>query len=225
MPKDIRIFLVDDHILVRDGIKALLDGLNHFKVINEASDGAEALEMLKEEHVDLLIADIRMPNMNGIELVKQLKQQNNRIKTLMLSMHDSEEYVVQSLEAGADGYLLKGSSKEEFLRALDKIMDGEKYFSGDISTILINHFSGETPKNTSASKTQQENPFNLTNRESQILQLVLQGLSNKEIGEKLDISKRTAEVHRFNLMKKMDVSNLIELTNKARKYKLDAHES
>jgi DNA-binding NarL/FixJ family response regulator len=159
-----------------------------------------------------------MPEMNGIELVKKIREQDWPIKTLILSMHDSEEYVVQSVQAGADGYLLKGASKAEFLKALHKVATGGKYFSGDISSILINNFT-----NGSASKAQEnklEDPFSLTKREKQILQLVLEGKSSKEIGEALQISKRTAEVHRFNLMKKLDVKNLIELTNKARKHQL-----
>lgn len=214
----IRIVLADDHVLVRDGIKALLEDENDIEVIDEASDGLQALEVLKRCEPDVAIIDIRMPEMNGIELVKKIRGQDWPIKTLILSMHDSEEYVVQSVQAGADGYLLKGASKAEFLKALHKVAAGGKYFSGDISSILINNFT-----NGSASRTQEnplEDPFSLTRREKQILKLVLEGKSSKEIGEALQISKRTAEVHRFNLMKKLDVKNLIELTNKAREHQL-----
>ncbi|HSM64075.1 MAG TPA: response regulator transcription factor, partial [Gillisia sp.] len=156
--------------------------------------------------------------MNGIEVVRKIREKNWDVKTLVLSMHDSEEYVVQSVQAGADGYLLKGSSKDEFLKAVHKVASGGKYFSGDISAILINNFTGE---NTSKEKIKpKEDPFNLTKREKQILKLVLEGKSNKEIGKELGISNRTSEVHRFNLMKKLDVKNLIELTNIAREYQL-----
>ncbi|MGS2738158.1 response regulator transcription factor [Sinomicrobium sp. M5D2P17] len=222
MSDKLRIFLVDDHVLVRDGIKALLEEQEEIEVINEASDGDEALRILENETPDLVIADIRMPNMNGIDMIKELKRKSPHIKTLMLSMHDSEEYVVQSIQAGADGYLLKGSSKEEFLKALHKIMNGEKYFSGDISTILINHFSGkdgDTSKKP-GKPSERNDPFRLTRREKQILDLVLEGKSNKEIGEELNISKRTTEVHRFNLMKKLEVKNLAELTKKVKEHNL-----
>lgn len=215
---NIRIVLADDHVLVRDGIKALLEDQEGLEVIAEASNGVEAIEILEKDLPDLLIVDIRMPEMNGIEVVRKIRENNWNVRTLVLSMHDSEEYVVQSVQAGADGYLLKGSSKNEFLKAINKVAKGDKYFSGDISAILINNFTkGQTVKKDTKPK---EDPFNLTKREKQILKLVMEGKSNKEIGKELDISKRTAEVHRFNLMKKLDVKNLIELTNKAREYQL-----
>lgn len=215
----IRIILADDHVLVRDGIKALLEDETNIEVIDEASDGLEALEVLQRSEPDVAIVDIRMPEMNGIELVKKIKENGWPVKTLVLSMHDSEEYVVQSIQAGADGYLLKGASKAEFLKALQKVAAGGKYFSGDISSILINNFTNGTTSSKRQEK-ELEDPFNLTKREKEILKLVLEGKSSKEIGEELNISKRTAEVHRFNLMKKLDVKNLIELTNKAREHQL-----
>ncbi|MDT0689893.1 response regulator transcription factor [Salegentibacter sp. F188] len=216
----IRIVLADDHVLVRDGIKALLEDEADIDIIDEATDGLEALEVVKRSEPDVLVVDIRMPGLTGIEVVKKIREEDLPIKTLVLSMHDSEEYVLQSVEVGADGYLLKGASKDEFLKALHRVADGGKYFSGDISSILVNNFSNG--KSTSGQKSNKpiEDPFNLTKRETQILTLVMEGKSNKEIGEELSISKRTAEVHRFNLMKKLDVKNLIELTNKAREYDL-----
>ena len=154
-----------------------------------------------------------MPHLNGIEVVEKIKQTHPEVKTLVLSMHDSEEYVLKSIKAGADGYLLKGASKEEFLKALHTVASGGKYFAGDISSILIKNLNGSGGE---AKSSKPKLDFNLTKRERQILDLVLEGLSNKEIGEQLDISKRTAEVHRFNLMKKLDVKNLMELANKVR---------
>ncbi|QLE01952.1 response regulator transcription factor [Galbibacter sp. BG1] len=217
----INIILADDHVLVRDGIKSLLEDDKSIRVIDEASNGKETLEVIATRKPDLLVVDIRMPEMNGIEVVKQLKNRWPEIKALVLSMHDSEEYVVQSIQAGADGYLLKGSSKEEFLKALHTVADGGKYFTGDVSSIIINNFvDGKPKKETTSSSSSLKDDFNLTKRESQILTHVLKGLSNKEIAEELKISKRTAEVHRFNLMKKLDVKNQIELANKARNYGL-----
>jgi DNA-binding NarL/FixJ family response regulator len=133
-------------------------------------------------------------------------------------MHESEEYVLKSIKAGADGYLLKGSSKDEFLKALHTVANGGKYFSGDISSILI----GQLTNSVSNSETKQifDDEQLITKREKEILKLLLSGKGNKEIAEALDISKRTAEVHRFNLMKKLKVKNLIELSNKASEYSL-----
>ncbi|WP_456867392.1 response regulator [Galbibacter sp. BG1] len=216
--EQINIILADDHVLVRDGIKSLLEDDKSIHVIDEASNGKEALEIIAKNKPDLLVVDIRMPEMNGIEVVKRLKKSNPEVKALVLSMHDSEEYVVQSIQSGADGYLLKGSSKEEFLKALHTVAEGGKYFSGDVSSIIINNFVDGKPKKVT--DTSVENDFNLTKREKQILKHVLKGLSNKEIAEELKISKRTAEVHRFNLMKKLEVKNQMELANKANTYNL-----
>ena len=223
----IKIILVDDHVLVRDGIKALLEDQHDFTVINEASNGLEALEVLTTDSPDspdlpdLMIIDIRMPEMNGIELVKAINKTYKGIKTLVLSMHDSEEYVVSAIDAGADGYMLKGASKDEFLKALHTIALGDKYFAGDISSIIINNFVNGSKKNASTGSNISKDPFGLTKRQKQILALVLELKNNKQIAEELDISRRTAEVHRFNLMKKLKVSNIKELSDKAAEYNLN----
>jgi DNA-binding NarL/FixJ family response regulator len=159
-----------------------------------------------------------MPHHTGIEVVEKLRSQNNNVKIIVLSMHESEEYVLKSIKAGADGYLLKGSSKEEFLKALHAVANGGKYFTGDISSILINQLTNST---TSLDpKPALTEDLTITKREKEILTLLLSGKGNKEIAEALEISKRTAEVHRFNLMKKLKVKNLMELSNKATEYSL-----
>ncbi|WP_433832275.1 response regulator [Flavobacterium anhuiense] len=218
MSNIIRVVLADDHVFVRDGIKSLLENEANIEVVGEAIDGADALEVVAETKPDLLIVDIRMPNLTGIEVVEKLRSENNNVKIIMLSMHESEEYVLKSIKAGADGYLLKGSSKEEFLKALHSVSAGGKYFSGDISSILIGQLTNSTsslePKQTLGEE------MMITKREKEILTLLLSGKGNKEIAEALDISKRTAEVHRFNLMKKLKVKNLMELSNKAAEYSL-----
>ena len=218
MNNPIRVVLADDHVFVRDGIKSLLENETNIAVVGEGTDGLEALTVVETEKPDLLIVDIRMPNLTGIEVVEKLRTQNNPIKIIMLSMHESEEYVLKSIKAGADGYLLKGSSKDEFLKALHTVANGGKYFSGDISSILI----GQLTNSVSNSETKQifDDEQLITKREKEILKLLLSGKGNKEIAEALDISKRTAEVHRFNLMKKLKVKNLIELSNKASEYSL-----
>ncbi|MEN2487310.1 response regulator transcription factor [Flavobacterium sp. B11] len=218
MSNIIRVVLADDHVFVRDGIKSLLENEANIEVVGEAIDGADALEVVAKTQPDLLIVDIRMPNLTGIEVVEKLRSENNNVKIIMLSMHESEEYVLKSIKAGADGYLLKGSSKEEFLKALHSVAAGGKYFSGDISSILIGQLTNSSvslePKQTLGEE------MMITKREKEILTLLLSGKGNKEIAEALDISKRTAEVHRFNLMKKLKVKNLMELSNKAAEYSL-----
>lgn len=218
MSNPIRVVIADDHVFVRDGIKSLLESEGNISVVGEATDGAEALQLVEANQPDLLIVDIRMPHLTGIEVVEKLRSQGNAVKIVMLSMHDSEEYVLKSIKAGADGYLLKGSSKEEFLKALYTVAQGGKYFSGDISSILISQLSNPTA--SLDSKPAAEEEMLITKREKEILKLLLSGKGNKEIAEALDISKRTAEVHRFNLMKKLKVKNLIELSNKASEYSL-----
>lgn len=218
MSETIRVVLADDHVFVRDGIKSLLENEANIEVVGEGTDGVEALKVVETEKPDLLILDIRMPNLTGIEVVEKLRSQNNQVKIVMLSMHESEEYVLKSIKAGADGYLLKGSSKEEFLKALHTVANGGKYFSGDISSILISQFAN--PAGSVDLKQSIDEDLMITKREKEILKLLLSGKGNKEIAEALDISKRTAEVHRFNLMKKLKVKNLIELSNRANEFSL-----
>ena len=214
----LKIILVDDHVLVRDGIKALLAHENALEVIAEASNGNEALEIIPEHQPDMLIVDIRMPEMTGNELVRIVSSKFPKIKTLILSMHDAQEYVLEAIEAGADGYMLKGASKVELLKALETISNDGKYFSGDVSSILINNLN--PTKNNNTTNKSSVNKFNLSKREMQVLSIILKGKSNKEIAEELEVSRRTAEVHRYNLMKKLNVKNLIELSNKAREFDL-----
>ena len=167
MSNPIRVVLADDHVFVRDGIKSLLENEANIEVVGEATDGDEALKIVETTKPDLLILDIRMPNKNGIEVVEQLRGQNNQVKIVMLSMHESEEYVLKSIKAGADGYLLKGSSKEEFLKALHTVADGGKYFSGDISSILIGQLSHSNV--AIEKKNPIEDDLTITKREKEIL--------------------------------------------------------
>ncbi len=217
----ISIILADDHALVRDGIRALLEEESDLEVIAEVSNGLEALEVVQEKQADVLIIDIRMPQMGGIEAVEKLNSSiNTKTKCIILSMHDSEEYILKSVQAGAAGYLLKDTDKNEFIKAIHTVHDGGKYFSGDISNVLVNNLLNPNATEKPQTKKPKENAFDLTNKELQVLELILQGLTNKEISVKLQNSKRTIETHRFNLMKKMQVKNLIDLSKKAQKYSL-----
>ncbi|WP_299190433.1 response regulator transcription factor [uncultured Aquimarina sp.] len=224
----VSIVLVDDHFLVRDGIRSLLEDEKQYEVIGEASDGREAIELVQSLCPDIVICDIRMPEMSGIDTVKELTALSVSSKTIMLSMHDSDEYILQSINAGADGYLLKDAGKEEFLKALSTVSKGNKYFSGDVSSILVKNLLKNSDekveekalKPTIEGRKEKSNPFDLTKRENQILKLAVSGMTNKDIAAELDISKRTTEVHRFNLMKKMAVKNVLELSKKAREYEM-----
>lgn len=222
MTKTTTIVLADDHSLVRDGIKALLEEEAEYEVIGEAANGKEAVAMVREKRPDLLIIDIRMPEMNGIEAVEELERLQIPVKSIILSMHDSEEYILKSVSAGACGYLLKDTGKSEFIKAIHTVEQGGKYFSGDISDVLVNNLLGKTERSFKhVPKGKVQNRFDLTNREREILELVLSGLTNKQISEKLHKSQRTVETHRFNLMRKLDVRNLMELSKKVREFDLN----
>ena len=207
----IRIVLADDHVIVRDGIRSLLEIEDDIVVVGEASDGYEAIEKTKALSPDILIVDIRMPNLNGIDTIKKLAEISPGTKTLVLTMHDLEEYVFRSIDSGADGYLLKDTSREEFVKAIHTIKSGSKYFSSAISNVLVNNYLG-TKLVTKQSKTKEVNDtLGLTRRETEILKMVADGLSNKDIADKLAKSVRTVETHRFNIMKKLNVKNAAEL--------------
>ncbi len=229
MNPHINIVLADDHQLIRDGIRSLLEDVEGLEVVGEAADGVEALERVRVSQPDLLIVDIRMPRKTGIETVRELEQVAPNTRALVLSMHDSEDYVLESVEAGAYGYILKGAGKDEFLKAIRQIHQGEKYFSADISKIIVNKYlekvqqTGTTPPvqpHNPGSLEANPEPLYLTKRELQILKLVINGLSNKEIADQLDKKVRTVEAHRHNFMKKLGAKNLMELSQKARELKL-----
>jgi len=219
----IKIALVDDHLLVRNGIKSLLEEEQDMLVIAEGSNGIEAIEIVKNYHPDILIIDVRMPKMNGIEAVGKLQSiAALKTKAIVLSMHDSEQYILESIKAGASGYLLKDTDKKEFIKAIHTVYNGEKYFSGDISNVIVSNYlqnTSSTPKNEKL--VQEADPYGLTKKEKLILIHVLSGKTNGEISEILNNSKRTIETHRFNLMKKMNVKNLMELAAKAAQYNLN----
>lgn len=210
----INIVLADDHALVRDGIKSLLEDEADLKVVGEASNGEEALEVAALLKPDLMILDIRMPRMDGITAVRELRRQGKNIPCLMLSMHDSEEYVLQSISAGAHGYLLKDASRDEFLKAIHTVSSGEKYFSGDLSHILLKQITGAGgPLPTIAAL---NSSVSITRRQREILKLIPSGITNQEIAEKLGLSRRTVETHRYKMMETMGVNNKGDLIQRAR---------
>ena len=207
----INIVLADDHVLVRNGIKAMLESDKEITVIGEASNGAEALETAKALKPDILVLDIRMPEMTGLEAASKIHAYSPQTKAVILSMHDSEEYVIQALDAGAYGYMLKDIDKNEFIKALKQIYKGNKYFSGSVSNVLANRLLNG---NSVSRPIEVKDQYHLTKKEKEILRMVIDGRQNKQISESLDISIRTIETHRFNIMKKLGVNNAVDMVNK-----------
>lgn len=208
----INIVLADDHVLVRKGIRAMLESEPEIHVVGEAGNGSDALISAKNLRPDILLLDIRMPGMSGLDAAAQLHDVAPGTKAVILSMHDSEEYVLQALRAGAYGYLLKDTDKDEFIKALKQVNSGTKYFTGSVSNILANHLLNAKPL---AKTSAREDPYHLTKREKEILRLAIDGRHNKDIADSLGKSLRTIETHRFNIMKKLDVNNAIDMINKA----------
>lgn len=209
--KIVKVVLADDHGIVRNGIKSMLNDAKNIRVIGEASNGQEAIEAVKKLQPDVVVMDISMPEMNGIEAVTQLKKKFPGVHCLMLSMHDKEEYLFKSIEAGALGYLLKDTSREEFIKAIETVAKGEKYFSTSVSNVLV---SGYLQKMRNPEPSIDSDSV-LTKREKGILKMIVNGKNNREIADELDISIRTIETHRANIMKKLHVKNAVELVRVA----------
>ncbi len=206
MKNDIRIMLVDDHQIIIDGLKALLENVDSVRILTSAVNGREALDKLKIIEVDVVLIDIDMPVLNGFDTMQEIKKYYPDIKVIILSMHCESAMVKDLIDAGADGYLLKNSSKDELVSAINKVSNGGRYFSTDVTMSLV-----DQPKKQEIN----EKDLNLTSREIEILKLIAEGYTNKEIGKKLFISHRTVDTHRTNLMKKIEVKNLAGLVNYA----------
>ena len=213
----INIVLADDHVLIRNGIKAMLESDPEIHVVGEAGNGIEALERAKLLRPDIMVLDIRMPEMSGLEAAEKLAGYSPDTRAVILSMHDSEEYVLQALDAGAYGYLLKDTDKNEFIKALKQVYGGNKYFSGAVSNVLANSLLNAKPVSR---RGEVEDRYHLTKKEKEILRMIIDGKQNKEISETLDKSVRTIETNRFNIMKKLDVNNAIDMINKTVKENL-----
>ena len=213
----ISVVLADDHVLVRKGIRAMLESDTEIDVIGEAGNGAEALQVAGSLKPNILILDIRKPEMTGLEAAAKLNDYAPNTKAVILSMHDSEEYVLQALDAGAYGYLLKDTDKNEFVKALKQINTGNKYFTGAVSNVLANRLLNTKPPTRAAASV---DPYSLTRREKEILRMVIDGQHNKQISESFGKSVRTIETHRFNIMKKLGVNNALDMVNKAVKENL-----
>jgi len=205
-----KIVIAEDHTILREGLKALLSSCNELEVIGEAEDGREAVKLASELEPDLMLMDLSMPRMNGIEAIKEIKKRNPEIKILVLTVYKTEEYVLASLQAGADGYILKEANHSEFLLAIKNVLMGKNYLSPEISgKVIEGYLKGQ----------QHHAPVTiwdtLTSREREILKLVGEGYKNREIADDLCISLKTVEKHRENLMKKLDLHTASALTSYA----------
>lgn len=195
----IKIMLADDHVLIREGIKQLLEFDGTMKVVEQAGDGEECLEKLKKVKPDILLLDINMPNVNGIETLDEIKKKNLPVKVLMLTVHSEVEYLIKAVDIGADGYILKDSGSEELKKAIHAILDGESYIQSSLIPALNSRLMNRD--------IDKEKIASLTKRECEILIQIASGRFNKEIATTLDITERTVKNHISNIFKKIGVSD------------------
>ena len=206
----IRIVLADDHAILREGIRALLEDQPDMQVVGEAADGRQAVELTRELKPGIVVMDIGMPLLNGLEATRQIKRDHPEVAVLVLTMHDNEEYVSQILAAGASGDVLKRAASSELVMAIRAVAAGQSYLSPSVTKLLIESYVGRQPATPAV-----VDPFNtLTAREREVLQLVAEGHTNSEIAKLLNISLKTVKAHRSNLMQKLglhDRGDLIKL--------------
>jgi DNA-binding NarL/FixJ family response regulator len=209
--KPISVLLADDHVLVRQALGHLLLTFEKFSVVGEAGDGIEAIAMTEKHKPDILILDIAMPRMRGLEALRDLKRTSPETRILILSMHNRDEYVRQAFSNGADGYLLKESAAEELFVALNHLSQGEIYLSPAISRNIVKDWLREDKDKQVpiASKA------DLSDRERMVLKLIAEGLSNKQVAETLHISSKTVETHRMRIMEKLNLRGLPDLVKYA----------
>jgi DNA-binding NarL/FixJ family response regulator len=215
--ENIRIILVDDHQLVRDGIKALLSGVSDIEIIGEAADSNELFEKLGSLKPDLLIMDISLPGLSGIEITKIICEKYPEIKVMILSMYNSEDFIFNSLKSGAKGYLPKNTTRNELLEGIYAIHSGEEFFGEAISRIMV---KGYIKRATDDEKPPEKGNEVLTAREIEILKLYVEGFINKEISDQLDISIRTVETHKNHIMRKLGLRSTVEMVKFAIKNKI-----
>jgi DNA-binding NarL/FixJ family response regulator len=209
----IRVLVVDDHAILRDGIRSILEGQDDIIVIGEASDGAEAFEYVKKLLPDIVLMDISMPKINGLEATRLIKEHFPNVKVLILTQHDNREYITPALQAGAAGYVLKRSGRREMLNALRQVYEQGAFLTGKVTQEVLQEYSHNGNNNDS-------DGLDLTEREDQVLHLIVDGKSNKEIALHLGISPKTVSVHRTNIMTKLNVQNTVDLIRFVTKHHL-----
>jgi len=207
MSQKVRIVIAEDHTILREGLRSLLSSNPSFEIVGEAEDGREAIKCVEKFKPDLILTDLSMPRMNGMEAIKEIKRESPTTKVLVLTVHRAEEYILATFRAGADGYLLKDSTHAELVMAVKKVLSGKHYISPEISEKVIEGYldGRRTLKTKSSWET-------LTQREREILKLIAEGYKNKGIADDLCISVKTVEKHRANLMEKLDLHSIQALT-------------
>jgi DNA-binding NarL/FixJ family response regulator len=195
-----RVVLADDHTLVRSGIRRILEAHPGFAVVGEAADGNEALALVRETVPDVIVLDLNMPGIGGLDALPPLKLAQPSLKVVVLSMHAGREYVARAMKGGADAYLLKDSAVQDLVAAVEAVLVGRSYFSPSIQALMAEMLRGETREPARGTT--------LTEREREVLGWLARGLSSKEVARRLDISVRTVETHRANLMHKLGVKSV-----------------
>jgi DNA-binding NarL/FixJ family response regulator len=207
MDKKQRVLIVDDHTLLRAGLRALLAQDPSIEIVGEAADGRDAVRAIGQLAPNLVLMDLTMPGMNGIEAVTEIKRRYPDVRVLVMTLHKTEDFIHASLQAGADGYILKDATHEELRLAIRSVLQGKTYLSMDVSGKVVSGYLGGGKSSSGSSIFD-----TLTHREREVLKLVAEGKSNKEIADFLSLSVKTVEKHRSNLMSKLDVHNAAGLT-------------
>jgi two-component system response regulator NreC len=202
----LRILLADDHRLVRQGLRKILEEVRDWEVIAEAGNGREAVDMALEQRPDIVILDIGMPQLNGIEATRRITRRDPAIKVLILSMHADEAYVIQATQAGARGYILKDSAGADLIRAVSAVAEGKSFFSPDVARIMLDEYVRHL-----ADRGITDRYDSLSEREREIFQLIAEGHANKAIAELLRVSPSTIETHRAHILEKLDLHSAAEI--------------
>lgn len=214
---EIKIIIADDHAILLDGLKAMLQTDDQLQIIGEAEDGEKVVSLAESLNPDVVILDINMPKLNGVEAARQIRAKNKKVKILMLTMYENESFITDAVSAGVNGYIFKMCDMEEFLKAVHSLAEGKDYFHEKVSRVVFSDYVKYMQKNLYDLDT---GKITLTKREREILKLIIAGYTSHEISEKLYISYFTVTEHRKNIMKKLEVKNIAELVSVAVKENL-----
>jgi two-component system response regulator NreC len=211
----IRVFLVDDHTVVRQGLRRILESDEEIEIVGEAGDGRTAIDLVQKLRPHVVVMDVAMPELNGIEATRQILKRVEGAKVLVLSMHGDDVYVRQALKAGARGYLLKDSEDLDLIKAVKAIRGGGSFFSPPVSKVVLSGYLGDKIEGDV-----EDSVARLTDREREVLQLIAEGKTNKEVAHALSVSINTVETHRKHIMEKLDLHNTAELVRFAIRTKI-----
>lgn len=216
----IQVLLADDHAVLRAGLRALLNGQPDMEVVGEAADGEEALRVAERVRPDIVLMDITMPGMDGLEATRQLKRRQPHVRVIMLTMHEDEEFLRQVLAAGGSGYLLKKAAESELLSAIRAVHRGEAFIYPSLTRVLIEGYLRQADERGRKKEPVPPAPGNLTAREVEVLRLIAQGYTNQQIADQLVISVKTVETHKAHIMEKLSLRSRVELVRYAMQHGL-----